>query len=165
MKTVINLFVSRLATLSYLLDRAESHLGVDGAFLSLRLIEDMLPLATQIAFTCNQPYNLVRWADGLEMDNLSPDLASPAAARDLIATTRTDLLRVDSDNPHFRSMRRLEFGGGRYVELTGDEYVQDFLVPNFYFHLVTAYDILRANGVPIGKADYMHHLLGRVQGG
>jgi hypothetical protein len=59
--------------------------------------------------------------------------------------------------------KRLEFGPTRYVDLSAREYVDDFLIPNFYFHLVTTYDILRANGVNIGKANYMAHLLGRVR--
>ncbi|MEL7010797.1 MAG: DUF1993 family protein, partial [Cyanobacteria bacterium J06588_4] len=41
--------------------------------------------------------------------------------------------------------------------LTGSVYVNEFLIPNFYFHLVTAYDILRMAGVAIGKKDYMMH--------
>ncbi len=39
--------------------------------------------------------------------------------------------------------------------LSGFEYVNQYLLPNFYFHLTTAYSILRANGVPVGKSDYM----------
>ena len=41
----------------------------------------------------------------------------------------------------------------------GAGYINDFLIPNFYFHLVTAYDILRMSGLDLGKPDYMTHLL------
>jgi uncharacterized protein len=41
------------------------------------------------------------------------------------------------------------------VTLTGEEYLQKFVLPNFYFHLTTAYDILRHKGVPLGKADFL----------
>jgi len=44
------------------------------------------------------------------------------------------------------------------VEFTGEQFLRDFAFPNFYFHLVTAYDILRNQGVQIGKADYMAHI-------
>ena len=45
-----------------------------------------------------------------------------------------------------------------HIELRGEEYINDFLIPNFYFHMVTAYDILRMKGLEIGKGDYMLHL-------
>ena len=53
----------------------------------------------------------------------------------------------------------MDLGKELYIEMSGSAYVNDFLMPNFYFHLVTAYDILRMAGVPIGKRDYMMHLV------
>ncbi|CAN0593822.1 unnamed protein product, partial [Laminaria digitata] len=44
------------------------------------------------------------------------------------------------------------------LSMTGQDYIDEWLTPNFYFHLVTAYDILRAKGLAIGKADYLSHL-------
>nr|WP_252736588.1 MULTISPECIES: DUF1993 family protein [unclassified Psychrosphaera] len=49
------------------------------------------------------------------------------------------------------------------MELVGTSYVNDFLVPNLYFHLTTAYNILRLNGVDIGKKDFMINLAPHVQ--
>jgi hypothetical protein len=57
----------------------------------------------------------------------------------------------------------LKLGADQYADLTGREYLEDFLLPNFYFHLVTTYAILRNLGVPVGKRDYMLHLLPKVQ--
>jgi len=48
--------------------------------------------------------------------------------------------------------------GDLSVEFTGEQFLRDFAFPNFYFHLVTAYNILRSQGVQIGKADYMAHI-------
>ena len=45
--------------------------------------------------------------------------------------------------------------GGKDWSFTGRDYLLGFALPNFYFHLVTAYNILRHNGVEIGKADYL----------
>jgi hypothetical protein len=59
----------------------------------------------------------------------------------------------------FEAIARIDLGQGLYLELSGGDYVNEFLMPNFYFHLVTAYDILRMVGVPIGKRDYMLHLV------
>ena len=58
-----------------------------------------------------------------------------------------------------REFTRIDLSEGLYIKMFGRDYVNDFLIPNFYFHMVTAYDILRMNGVPIGKRDYMMHLV------
>ncbi len=65
MKKITKLFDTRLNTLALLIDQASSHFDGDD-FLGLRLVEDMLPLGTQIAFTCNQPHNFVQWVRGDE---------------------------------------------------------------------------------------------------
>ena len=44
-------------------------------------------------------------------------------------------------------------------DMTGSEYALNWVIPQFYFHLTTAYSILRHNGVPLGKADYVPHML------
>jgi len=162
MKQVIELFDSRLITLSQLIDQASSHFG-NVEFLDLRLIDDMLPLGTQVAFTCNQPWNFVQWLRGQEVQNLEPDLADVAQAQQLVSNTRDSLSSIDPESATLPQAKRLDFDDKRYVQLTGSEYIDDFLVPNFYFHLVTAYDILRAKCVKIGKANYMSHLAGKVR--
>ena len=48
--------------------------------------------------------------------------------------------------------------GSQTLPISGQDYIDEWLTPNFYFHFVTAYDILRAEGLAIGKADYMSHL-------
>ena len=162
MKDVVELFDTRLNTLGLLIQQGASHFGDDG-FLALRLVEDMLPLGTQIAFTCNQPHNFAQWVQGEEVINLDSEIASVDQATRLVSATRAALSSLDLESTNLPPEKRLDFGPDRYAELSGDEYVNDFLVPNFYFHLVTTYDILRANGVQLGKANYMAHLLGRVK--
>jgi len=162
MKEVVALFDSRLNTLSLLVDQAAAHFDGDD-FLQFRLAADMLPLGTQIAFTCNQPHNFAQWICGADVTTLDAELESMAAATRLIAKTRETLSSIDVQNVSVPEGKRLDFGPNRYAELSAAEYIEDFLIPNFYFHLVTAYDILRANGVKIGKANYMAHLLGRVK--
>ena len=46
---------------------------------------------------------------------------------------------------------------------TGHQFLRDWALPHFYFHVVTAYDILRNNGVEIGKRDYLAHIAGSIQ--
>lgn len=155
-----NIFRSRLKTLSHLLDVAEEHSGGDiESLLEKRIADDMLPFATQIVYTCNQARNFSRWCQGLLIENLEPDLESFATAREVIAETLTEVNAVNVEDEKLEQVKRVELGNGLYMEVPGHDYVHDFLIPNLYFHMVTAYDILRMVGVPVGKRDYMTHLL------
>jgi len=49
----------------------------------------------------------------------------------------------------------VKLGNGKTYSFTGKTYFMVYAMPNFYFHVVTAYDILRAKGVPIGKLDFL----------
>ncbi|MBD2067810.1 DUF1993 domain-containing protein [Leptolyngbya sp. FACHB-671] len=153
------LFQSRLATLEHLLESAQTHFYDDESFLQKRIVADMLPFGTQIAFTCNQPYNFALWCNGKPANNLDPDVIDLTQAYEHIANTKELLLGVNAEDAKLAEVTRIDLGQSLYVELSGNAYVNEFLIPNFYFHLVTAYDILRMAGVPIGKRDYMLHLV------
>jgi uncharacterized protein len=155
-----NIFSSRLETLSHLLDIVESHFADEIKSLLLRRIApDMLPFGTQIAFTCNQPRNFALWCLGQLENNLNPDVESLAEARGYISSTKDLLKSINIADTKLSEIKRIDFGQGLYTELSGFSYVDDFLMPNFYFHLTTAYDILRMAGAPIGKRDFMLHLV------
>jgi uncharacterized protein len=156
--SIRSLFQSRLSTLEHLLKSAQAHFGDDESFLQKRIAADMFPLGTQIAFTCNQPRNFALWCDGQPADNLDPDVTSLAQAYEHIATTNELLLIINVEDTKLAEMTRI-YDQSFYIELSGSAYVNEFLIPNFYFHLVTAYDILRMAGVPVGKRDYMMHLV------
>ena len=148
--TLQNIFSSRLDTLSHLLKVAESHFAEDlESVLRLRIAPDMFPFGTQIIFTCNQPRNFALWCLEKPESNLNPDVAS---LKELLAN-------INVIDTKLSEIKRVELGQGLYAELLGLSYVDDFLMPNFYFHLTTAYDILRMAGVPVGKRDFMMHLV------
>ena len=153
------MFASRLDTLAHLLSRAEAAFGREGSFLDRRIAPDMFPFGTQVAFTCNQPRNFALWCKGEPANNLDPNVTSVQQARTYIDDTRALLLSVSGDDAKLAAMTRIDLGPEIYAEVTGAGYINDFLIPNFYFHLVTAYDILRMSGVDLGKRDYMGHLL------
>ena len=153
------IFQSRLTTLEHLLKSAQTHFDGNESFLQERIIADMLPFGTQIAFTCNQPRNFALWCDNQPMDNLDPEVSSLAQAYEHIANTKRLLSDISAEDEKLGKVTRVDLGQGLYIEVLGNAYVSDFLVPNFYFHMVTAYDILRMAGVPIGKRDYMMHLV------
>lgn len=153
------LFQSRLTTLEHLLKSAQTHFSDSDSFLQKRITADMLPFSTQIAFTCNQPRNFALWCDDKPADNLDPEVTSIVQAYEHIANTKKLLAAVSAEDDKLADSTRLNLGQGLYAEISGNAYVNDFLIPNFYFHMVTAYDILRMAGVPIGKHDYMRHLM------
>lgn len=153
------IFQSRLTTLEHLLKSAQTHFSGNESFLQERIAADMLPFGTQIAFTCNQPRNFALWCDGKPMDNLNPDVTSLAQAYEQIANTKELLAGIHVGDEKLSEGKRIDLGQGLYIEMSGSAYVNDFLMPNFYFHMVTAYDILRMAGVAIGKQDYMMHLV------
>lgn len=158
--TLQNIFSSRLDMLSHLLEVAESHFADDvETLLQRRIAPDMFPFSTQIAFACNQPRNFALWCLGQPADNLNPDVASLSKARGHISSTKELLASIDVADSKLSELKRLDLGEGLYAELSGFSYVDDFLMPNFYFHITTAYNILRMAGAPIGKRDFMMHLV------
>ena len=153
------LFQSRLVTLEHLLTSARTHFGDDDSFIQKRIVADMLPFGTQIVFICNQPRNFSLWCDDKPASNLDPDVPSLTQAYEHIANTKKLLTGVNVEDVKLGEVTRIDLGQGLYADLPGSAYVNDFLIPNFYFHMVTAYNILRMAGVPIGKRDYMMHLV------
>ena len=157
--TIQTIFSSRLDNLSHFLNIAEAH-GAEEveSLLQRRIAPDMFPFGTQIVFTCNQPRNFALWCAEQPANNLQADVATLAEARDQIAATQALLAEIDAVDAKLEKITRIDLGD-LYLELSGQSYVDDFLMPNFYFHLTTAYDIIRMAGVPIGKRDFMKHLV------
>ena len=157
------MFDSRLVTLEHLLGVGVEHLKEpEVVFFERRLVPDMLSLGTQIAFTCNQPRNFALWLEGSPADDLDPKVESLSLAQSHISNTRALLSKHQGSIEPLPAKKHLQLGPSLHADLTGEEYFAEFLLPNFYFHLVTSYAILRAAGVPLGKRDYMLHLLPKV---
>lgn len=159
-----HIFTSRLHTLLKLLDRGEAECGIE-TLIAARLAEDMLPLPYQIVFASDQASHFAAWC----LDEPFP--RTDAAGLDWAALKRyaADAIALVEraagavDDGVFARGKRVDLLDGMYLEFSGADYRDEWLMPNFYFHLVTAYDILRANGVAIGKPDYMAHLLDRIR--
>ncbi|MDX2097183.1 MAG: DUF1993 domain-containing protein [Leptolyngbyaceae cyanobacterium bins.59] len=155
-----NIFDSRLDTLSHLLEIAESHFADDiETLLQLRIASDMFPFSTQIVFVCNQPRNFALWCLGRSANNLNPNVTSLVEAHSHISSTKELLASINVADSKLLEVNRIDLGQELYAELSGLSYVDDFLMPNFYFHITTAYNILRMAGAPIGKRDFMMHLV------
>jgi hypothetical protein len=157
-------FLTGLDTLSHVLDVSIDALKSEGdAILDYRLIGDMLPFGTQIVFTCNQPRNFSRWCEGLTMENLPPEVESLDQVVQIISDTRDELVKAEASDSKLQEAYRVDLVDPQYLELCGFDYIDEFLIPNFYFHLVTAYNIMRMKGVPLGKANYVPHLVAKIK--
>jgi hypothetical protein len=157
-------FNQTLGAASGILNKAEAHCADKGVkpadCLNARLFEDMFPLSLQIKQT------VVHSAGALEAVQagvFSPDLTPPpdtfAGLKQLVASALARIARytpADVNALEGRDMR-FEFKG-RSLPFTAENFLLSFSLPNFYFHATTAYDILRHNGVPLGKRDFMGSL-------
>lgn len=163
-KRVQAIFSTRLDTLNHLLDVAEKHAGAEtAALLQQRIAPDMFPLGTQVAFACNQPLAFAQWCAGLPIENLARDVTTIDLARQHIATTLAMVDEIQVGDAKLQELKRIQLGPEMFIEMDGMKYVHEFLMPNFYFHLTTAYNILRLNGASLGKGDYMRHLAPYLQ--
>lgn len=150
---------SRLNTLSGLLAKAEAHEEGE-ALLQAKLADDMHPLATQIKFVTNIPGDTAKRLGVAENEWSMEPPASFAEAKALIAQTNAMLDAISPDSlPSPDARVEFSIGDGAFnFELSADEYVREFSLPNFYFHLSMAYAILRMKRLEIGKSDFIPHM-------
>ncbi|WP_104667567.1 DUF1993 domain-containing protein [Ensifer adhaerens] len=152
--------VRGLGVLTKLLDKAEAFAQEKGIsaddLVNARLAPDMLPLAGQVQRVSDTSKGLVGRLTSLEVPRFPDEEKTIDELRQRIAKTIAFLATVGPDDLEDSDSREVVLNFPTLkVTLTGEEYLQKFVLPNFYFHLTTAYDILRHKGVPIGKADYL----------
>ncbi len=152
------IFTTRLDTLNHILDLAEEHLSDDKPIIAERLAADMYPFGTQVVFVCNQARGFAQWCAGQAIDNLPHEVDSMKMARSHIRQTKDLVAAITASDAKLNEIKRVGLGSGRYCELPARQYVNDFLMPNLYFHITIAYAILRKLGVPVGKTDYMIYM-------
>ena len=153
-------FTRGLRALSAILDKAVAHAATTGVdaddWLSLRLIDDMNPLIKQVQTACDSPKLCVARLSGVTAPVHDDSERSIADLQGRIAETLAFIASVPRaaiDGQEARAVV-VKFPGGE-MNFLAQPYVTGFAVPNFYFHLTMAYGLLRAQGVPLGKRDYM----------
>ena len=158
------IFTTRLDALEHVLRIGEKHFPDANAFMDKRLAEDMFPFSSQIVIACNQPRGFSQWCQGKAIENLPrEEVQSAAQAHAVIAQTRDLVAGIGVDDSKLDEIKRIGLGPGRYCELPGHQYIDDYLLPNLYFHITASYAILRMLGAPVGKSDYMSFLEPMVQ--
>ena len=153
-------FLRGFGQLSAILDKAVAHAEakkIDPAVLiNARLSPDMYPLARQVQTASDAAKFAGARLAGIEAPGFADTETSFDELQQRIAKTVTFLKDIDPAAIAGQEDREIVLKRATGdIHLTGARYLQGLALPNFYFHLVTAYDILRHNGVELGKSDYL----------
>ncbi|RMB51999.1 hypothetical protein C8J44_3024 [Sphingomonas sp. PP-CE-3A-406] len=135
---------------------ARDHGIAEADMLDTRLVVDMAPLTAQVQRASDTAKGAMVRIGGILNFAMADDEASFAALQQRIAATLAFLdtvPRAAIDGKEDAPVTLVTSGGS--VDFTGRSYVLGFVLPNFYFHITTAYALLRMRGVPIGKMDYL----------
>ena len=161
-------YLQTVGAVAGFLDRAAKHCAETGFdpddFVGARLFEDMAPFHFQIE--CVDHHSV--WALEAVKSGLfaPPALVGPIPFVDLqamMAQTETALKAFTPDEVNSWAGKDLDLQiGPRRLAFTSETLILSFSLPNFYFHAVTAYDILRTRGVPLGKRDFEGRLRTRT---
>ncbi|HEY6242253.1 MAG TPA: DUF1993 family protein [Burkholderiales bacterium] len=153
-------FVNILKNLSGILDKAQAHAEakkIDQAvLLNSRLYPDMFALARQVQIACDSAKGATARLAGVEVPKHEDTEQTFAELKARIAKTIAfveSLKPAQIDGSEEKNIH-LKLGS-REVDWKGMQYLLGHALPNFYFHVVTAYDILRHNGVEVGKRDFI----------
>ena len=172
---LIPTYCQMLTALSAWLDTAQD---AGDALMAARLAPDMFPLATQVRFACAQALEGVHRLRGEAFPGLVTELldegrqagertGSIADARARIAQTLAMVDEVAIRMPRLDPAAPIEHAlpNGMIFDLTAEQYVRDWAIPQFFFHVMAAYAILRAQGVTLGKGDYVAHMFAYLRPG
>ena len=153
-------FVNILGNLSRILDKAQAHIEAkkigDAVLPSYRLFPDMLPMTTQVQIACDTAKGVVARLAGLDAPVYEDNETTLADLKARIAKTITFIQsvapgQIDGTEDKEIVTKR----GDKETHYKGMQFLLGHAIPNFYFHVTTAYAILRHNGVEIGKRDYL----------
>ena len=152
--------VKILAAQSKILDKAAAHCTarkIDPAvILAYRLAPDMLAFVRQIQIMTDQAKGLAARLSGTAMPSYPDTESSFDELKARIAKTIDYLKSVSANALEGSEERDIKVPAGeRTLEFKGLAFLQRWAIPNVFFHVTTAYNILRHNGVEIGKRDFL----------
>ena len=156
----VPVFSARLKALSSVLAAAEQNAldrKIDPqVFLTARLAPDMFALTRQVQIATDHAKGAPSRLAGREVPKYEDNEVSFADVQARIAKTVDHLATFSAADLDGSDERMIELRlAGKEVSLSGLHYLLHAAMPNFYFHVTTAYDILRHNGVPVGKATFL----------
>jgi hypothetical protein len=160
-KTSIPVFEVSLNALSAILDKAEAYTKAKQidptVVLNASLFPDMFALTRQIQSACDQAKNGGARLAGVEPPRYEDNEKTFPELKARIAKTVAYLKTLDDEKIDASADREITFplGPNKKGRMKGTDYLNHFALPNFYFHVTTAYGILRHCGVEIGKLDFL----------
>ena len=160
MSNAVSAISKLLGNIEHILRKGEANAeerGIDmDVFLNTRLAPDMHPLYKQVLMICDlakmAPYRIA----GLTPPTYDDSERTLEELYGLIAKAQADVAAVTADQLDGREGAEVmvKLGPRGDVPFTGIVCLSAFTIPNLHFHITTAYNILRSNGVPLGKIDY-----------
>jgi len=159
-KASIPVFETVLNALSAVLDKAEAHAGAKkfepAVLLGMRLAPDMFTLTRQVQVATDQAKNGTARLAGVEPPKFEDTESTIAQLKERIAKTLAFLKTLDTKVIDASADRDITFPlGPKKAQMRGDDYLNHFVLPNFYFHATSAYAILRHAGVDLDKRDFL----------
>ena len=156
----VPLFKRQLGALLNWLDKAEAHATArkfdPNNYLQLRLAPDMLPFVSQIRIASDAAKGCVARLAGVEPPKFEDNELSFGDLQARIDKTIHFIEHLDATKLDGSETRAIHLKvGGKELHFVGSQYLMGWAWPNFHFHMTTAYCILRHNGVPLGKADFL----------
>jgi hypothetical protein len=156
----IPVFTKMLGNLATLLDKAAKHCEAGkidpGALLNFRLFPDMFTLTRQVQVAADQAKGCAARLAGVEIPKFEDNEKSFDELKARIAKTIAFLNGIKPEQLANSAGRDVTMPlRNNPVTFKGEWYLKHFVMPNFYFHVTTAYNILRHNGVVLGKGDFI----------
>ncbi|SFI34987.1 hypothetical protein SAMN04515618_11896 [Collimonas sp. OK307] len=158
----VPVFVRGLGVLAGYLEKAEAYAkanNIDPAeMINAKLAPDMLSLAGQVQRASDTSKNAIGRLSAIEAPRFEDNEVTFAELQERVAKTIAFLDSARLEDLQGSETRSVTLSFGKFkTTLQGDAYLLTFTLPNFFFHITTAHDILRHKGVAIGKIDYLGH--------
>lgn len=158
----IPIMTRALQNLSTILTKASTHHNTKdispSTLITARLVADMDPLPAQIQRASDSAKGVAVRLGNHPPVPMTDNESTFEELQERISKTLAILEKVEKDSMDGKEDQLIEIRTGsptNVFELSGLDYLQKFALPNFFFHVVTAYGILRSQGVDIGKMDYL----------
>ena len=135
---------------------AHTHPGGEREILEARLAPDMFPFLRQVQIACDNAKGIAARLSGKEAPVFADDETTLAELGSRIDKTVTFLESLTPLDYEGAETRRVELPYFKDHYMTGDGYLKGYALPNFFFHVTTAYNIIRMLGGELGKKDYMN---------
>ncbi len=121
----------------------------------------MFPLTRQVQIACDFAKNTTGRLAGAELPKMPDEEKSFAELQERIARTKAYVEGFPAASFGEAATRTVTFPiAGKPFSMKGADYLSNFALPNFFFHMAAAYAILRANGVDLGKRDFLGNVVG-----